>query len=105
SPVTNLCDRAKPPRLYLCGLTGAETRKCAVDHIFIVKSRISPQLGPFGFAEEDILSAQQMGLLLVLYIGVNLVSGQNANAAPDTNPIGKVLIATGTVRIDHPGAV
>ncbi len=46
-----------------------------------------------------------MGLLFALYIGVNLVSGQNANAAPDTNPIGKVLAPTGTIRIDHPGAV
>jgi len=54
---------------------------------------------------EDILSAHKMGLLLALYIGSNLVSGQNANAAPDSNPIGKVLVATGTIRIEHPIAV
>jgi len=58
-----------------------------------------------GVVEEDILSAHKMGLLFALYIGVNLVSGQNANAAPDTNLIGKVLVATGTIRIDHPGVV
>jgi len=51
------------------------------------------------------LSAHKMGLLFALYIGVNLVSGQIASAAPDTNLIGKVLVATGTIRIDHPGVV
>ena len=51
------------------------------------------------------MSAQKMGLLLALYIGVNLASGQNAGAAPDTNPIGKILAATGTIRIEHPSAI
>jgi hypothetical protein len=46
-----------------------------------------------------------MGLLLALYIGVNLASGWNASAAPDTNPIGKILAATGTIRIEHPSAI
>ncbi len=46
-----------------------------------------------------------MGLLFAVYIGVNLVSGQNVNAAPDSNPIGKVLVATGTIQIEHPGAI
>ena len=46
-----------------------------------------------------------MGLLFAVYIGVNLVSGQTVNAAPDSNPIGKVLVATGTIRIEHPAAV
>jgi hypothetical protein len=43
--------------------------------------------------------------MLALYIGANLVCGQSANAAPDTNPIGKVLAATGTTRIEHPSEV
>ena len=51
------------------------------------------------------MSGHKMGLALALYMVVNLVSGQNAGAAPDTNPIGKVLIVTGTVRIDHPAAI
>jgi hypothetical protein len=51
------------------------------------------------------LSARKIGLLLVLYIGVNLALGQNASAAPDTNPIGKVLIATGIIHIEHPAAI
>jgi hypothetical protein len=51
------------------------------------------------------LSAHKIGLLLALYVGVNLVSGQSAIAAPDTNPIGKVLVTTGTVRIEHPSEV
>ena len=51
------------------------------------------------------MSAHKMGLLFAVYIGVNLVSGQTVNAAPDSNPIGKVLVATGTIRIEHPAAV
>jgi len=47
------------------------------------------------------MSARRIGLLLALGVGVNLAWGQNAGAAPDTNPIGKVLTAAGTVRIDH----
>jgi hypothetical protein len=51
------------------------------------------------------MSRQKIGLALALYMGVNLASVQNAGAAPDTNPIGKVLTVTGTVRIDHPAAI
>jgi hypothetical protein len=54
---------------------------------------------------EDNMSGHKIGLALALYMGVNLASGQNAGAAPDTNPIGKVLTVTGTVRIDHPAAI
>ena len=82
-----------------------KTRKCAADHIFIVKSRIPSQRRSFGFCGEEILSAHKMGLLFAVYIGVNLVSGQTVNAAADSNPIGKVLVATGTIRIEHPAAV
>src|SRR5262249_25479416 len=57
------------------------------------------------FAVEDILSAHRTGLLLALCVVVNLAWGQNANAQPDTNPIGKVLITTGTVQIDHSAAI
>ena len=53
----------------------------------------------------DNMSGHKMGLALALYVVVNLASGQNAGAAPDTNPIGKVLTVTGTVRIDHPAAI
>src|SRR5215468_7903608 len=60
-------------------------------------------LGPWdtGFAVEDILSARRTGLLLALCVGVNLALGQNADAAPDTNPIRKVLTTTGTIRIER----
>jgi hypothetical protein len=51
------------------------------------------------------MSARRVGLLLALCAGVTVAWGQNANAAPDTNPIGKVLTATGTVRIDHSTAI
>jgi hypothetical protein len=61
--------------------------------------------GITGFAVEDILSAHRTGLLLALCVGVNLAWGQNAGAAPDTNPIGKVLTIAGTVRIDHSAAI
>ena len=43
------------------------------------------------------MSAHRTGLLLAVCVGVNLALGQNASAAPDTNPIGKVLTTTGTV--------
>jgi hypothetical protein len=46
-----------------------------------------------------------MTLLLAVCVSVNLAWGRNADAAPDTNPIGKVLTTTGTVRIDHSGAI
>ena len=51
------------------------------------------------------MSARRIGLLLALCFGVNLAWGQNASATPDTNPIGKVLTVTGTVRIDHSAAI
>jgi hypothetical protein len=51
------------------------------------------------------MSAHRTGLLLAVCVGVNLALGQNASAAPDTNPIGKVLTTTGTVRIDHSAAI
>jgi hypothetical protein len=51
------------------------------------------------------LSAHRTGLLLALCIGANLALGQNAGAAPDTNPIGKVLTVEGTVRIEHSAAI
>jgi len=44
-------------------------------------------------------------LVLALFVGVNLAWVQNAAAQPDTNPIGKVLTATGTARIDHSAAI
>ena len=51
------------------------------------------------------MSAHRTGLLLALCVGVNLAWTQNAGAAPDTNPIGKVLTITGNVRIDHSAAI
>jgi hypothetical protein len=51
------------------------------------------------------MSAHRTGLLLALCLGVNLAWGQNAVAAPDTNPIGKVLTITGAVRIDHSAVI
>jgi hypothetical protein len=58
-----------------------------------------------GFTVEDVMSAHRMGLLFALCLGVNLAWGQSAGATPDTNPIGKVLTTTGTVRIDHSAAM
>jgi hypothetical protein len=69
------------------------------------ESCLSGKWVQFCFAVEGNMSGQKIGLVLALYIGVNLASGQNAGAAPDTNPIGKVLTVTGTVRIDHPAAI
>jgi hypothetical protein len=51
------------------------------------------------------MSAHKVGLLLALCVGVNLVWDQDAGAAPDTNPIGKVITATGNIRIDHSAAI
>ena len=51
------------------------------------------------------MSAHRTGLLLALCVGVNLAWGQNADAQPDTNPIGKVLAVAGTARIDHSAAI
>jgi hypothetical protein len=36
---------------------------------------------------------------------VNLALGQSATAAPDANPIGKVLNVSGIVHIEHPAAI
>jgi hypothetical protein len=58
-----------------------------------------------GFAVEDILSAHRTGLLLALCVGLSLALGQSAGAAPDTNPIGKVLTTTGTIRIEHSATI
>jgi hypothetical protein len=63
-----------------------------------------PAVG-IGFAVEDIVSAHRTGLLLALCVGVNLALGPNAGAAPDTNPIGKVLTTTGTIRIEHSATI
>jgi hypothetical protein len=54
---------------------------------------------------EDILSAHRTGLLLALCIGASLAWSQSAGAAPDTNPIGKVLTTTGTIRIEHSATI
>jgi hypothetical protein len=51
------------------------------------------------------MSARGTGLMLALCLGVSLALGQTVSAAPDTNPIGKVLVAAGTVRIEHPAAI
>src|SRR5215467_4628062 len=51
------------------------------------------------------MSAHRTGLLLALCSGVNLAWGQNAGASPDTNPIGKVLAAAGSIRIEHPAVI
>jgi hypothetical protein len=51
------------------------------------------------------LSARGIGLMLAVYLGVGLALGQNASAAPDTNPIGKALVVAGTVRIEHPATI
>jgi hypothetical protein len=51
------------------------------------------------------MSARKTWLLLALCFGVYLPWGQNATAAPDANPIGKVLTATGTIRIEHSAAI
>ena len=45
-----------------------------------------------------------MGLILAFYLGVGL-AGQNAGAEPDANPVGKLLVVAGTVRIEHPAAI
>jgi hypothetical protein len=90
----------------LYGPTGAENAKvCRRSHLHSQIPLILAKADLLAFAEEDILSAHKIGVLLALSIGVNLASGQNATAAPDTNPIGKVLAATGTIRIEHPSAI
>jgi hypothetical protein len=58
-----------------------------------------------GFAVEDIVSAHRTGLLFALCVGVNLAWSQSAGAAPDINPIGKILSATGAIHIEHPAAI
>jgi hypothetical protein len=56
------------------------------------------------------LGAREMGLLLALCLGLafqpNVAWSQSGTqAAPDANPIGKVLTVEGTVRIEHPAAI
>lgn len=61
------------------------------------------------------MNARAVGLLLAgFYLGASgllpsLVWAQSGSAKPavelDANPIGKVLTATGTARIEHPGAI
>jgi hypothetical protein len=46
-----------------------------------------------------------MGLIFALYLGVGLALGQNASAEPDANPVGKLLVVAGTVRIEHPAVI
>jgi hypothetical protein len=61
---------------------------------------------------EDTLSAHRIGLLC-LYFGLtalqpNVAWSQSAEQAPasfDASPIGKVLTAEGTIRIEHPAAI
>jgi hypothetical protein len=85
----------------------AKAPNCAADQILLAKSAlyVERSILSFGFGAEDIMSARKVGVLLALCFGVNLAWGQNAGAAPDTNPIGKVLTVTGTVRIDHSAAI
>lgn len=50
------------------------------------------------------------GLLLVFFSAVivlqpSLVLAQDRNVAPDTNPIGKILIVSGTAHIEHSRAI
>lgn len=50
------------------------------------------------------------GLLWALFLAVSAFTpgvalGQNNSAAPDTNPVGKVLTITGMVRIEHSTAI
>jgi hypothetical protein len=62
---------------------------------------------------EDTLSAHRIGLLSALYFGLtalqpNVAWSQSAAQAPasfDASPIGKVLTAEGTIRIEHPAAI
>lgn len=59
------------------------------------------------------MSARGIGLLLALYFGLtafqpHVAWSQSAVQAPanlDANPIGKVLIVEGVVRIEHPAAI
>jgi hypothetical protein len=59
------------------------------------------------------LSAHRIGLLSALYFGLtalqpNVAWSQSAAQAPasfDASPIGKVLTAEGTIRIEHPAAI
>ena len=46
-----------------------------------------------------------MGLISALFLGVSLALAQNASAELDANPVGKVLVVAGTVRVEHPSAI
>jgi hypothetical protein len=100
--------------LFLVAAIGAagtacrkKTLNCAAYHIVLDESGLFHHRlnDSTEFAEEDILSSHKMGLLLAVCIGAAFASAQTGSAAPDTNPIGKVLAATGTIRIDHPVAI
>jgi hypothetical protein len=62
---------------------------------------------------EDILRAHGIGLLSAFYFGLTALQptvawSQSAAQAPanlDANPIGKVLIVEGVVRVEHPAAI
>jgi hypothetical protein len=75
-----------------------------VDHNLLANPAYTATVQLFAWVE-DIMSARGTGLMLALCLGVSLALGQTASAAPDTNPIGKVLVAAGTVRIEHPAAI
>jgi hypothetical protein len=56
------------------------------------------------------LGVRASGLSWALFLAVSTFApgqawGQNSSAAPDTNPIGKVLTITGMVRIEHSAAI
>jgi hypothetical protein len=58
----------------------------------------------------EVLGMKANGLLWALFLAVSAFTpsvawGQNNNAAPDTNPVGKVLTITGMVRIEHSAAI
>jgi hypothetical protein len=55
-------------------------------------------------------NSASVGLLWALFLAVSAFTpgvawGQNGVAAPDTNPVGKVLTFTGIVRIEHSTAI
>jgi hypothetical protein len=77
---------------------------CVANHILLAKYCLTSK-GVILCLMEDIVNARGTGLILALTVGVSLTLGPNADAAPDTSPVGKVLTVAGTVRIDHPAAI
>jgi len=58
----------------------------------------------------DVLGVRASGLSWALFLAVSAFApgqawGQNNSAAPDTNPVGKVFITAGIVRIEHSAAI